>query len=108
MGVTVVGKPHATVMTSSPRQICRSPSSGAVRTENAIRFAEEPLLTRCAYFTPIHSANFFSNSSEKRPVVSQKSSAASVSAHISFSSNTRAAYVMRSPSLKGSFFSLNS
>ena len=60
-GVTVVGKPQATVMTSSPRLICRSPSSGAVRAEKAIRFAEEPLLTRCAYFTPIHAANSFSN-----------------------------------------------
>ena len=88
-GVTVVGNPHATVMTSSPFLIWRSPSSGAVSAIKAIRLAEEPELTRLANFTPIHLANSFSNSSAKRPVVSQKSSVASVRAHISFSSNTR-------------------
>ena len=57
----------------------------------AIRLAEEPLFTRWAYFTPIQRANSFSNSSENRPVVNQKSRVASVKAHISFSSNTREA-----------------
>ena len=76
------------MITSSPRLICLSPNSGAVSTENAIKFAEDPLLTKCANFTPIHSANFFSNSSENLPVVSQKSSIASVRLCISFSSYT--------------------
>ena len=96
------------MITSSPRLICRSPSSGEVRTENAIRLADDPELTKCAYLTPIHEANSFSNSSEKRPVVNQKSSIASVNACISFSSKTRDAYDILSPSLKGSFFSLKS
>ena len=61
MGATVVGNPQATVITSSPRLICLSPSSGAVNTLNAIKFAEEPEFTKCAYFTPIHLANCFSN-----------------------------------------------
>ena len=47
-------------MTSSPGRICRSPSSGAVSAIKAIRLAEEPELTRCAYFTPIHAAKSFS------------------------------------------------
>ena len=89
MGVIVVGNPHATVITSSPLLICLSPNSGAVKTENAIRFADEPLFTRCANLTPIHSAKFFSNSLENLPVVSQKSSIASVKLCISFSSYTR-------------------
>ena len=79
-GVTVVGKPQATVMISSPFLIWRSPSSGAVSAMKAIRLAEEPLLTRWANLTPIHLANSFSNRSAKRPVVSQKSSVASVRA----------------------------
>ena len=45
-GVTVVGKPAATVMISSPRFTRRSPSSGDVSVMNAIRFAEEPEFTR--------------------------------------------------------------
>src|SRR5574344_2615134 len=78
MGFTVVGNPHATVITSSPFLICRSPSSGAVSVVNARRFAEEPEFTRCAHLTPIHLAKSCSNAWAKRPVVSQKSSAASV------------------------------
>ena len=42
--VTVVGKPQATVITSSPRLIWRSPSCGEVNAENASRLAEEPEL----------------------------------------------------------------
>ena len=60
-GVTVVGNPQATVITSSPFLICLSPSSGAVRAINAIRFADEPELTKCAYLAPIQLANSFSN-----------------------------------------------
>lgn len=44
IGVTVVGKPQATVIISSPLLIWRSPSSGAVRTENAIRLAKSRCL----------------------------------------------------------------
>ena len=83
-GVTVVGNPAATVMTSSPRRICRSPSSGAVNTEKAIRFADDPLFTRLAKRTSSHLANSRSNSSANRPVVSQKSSAASIRLHLTF------------------------
>ena len=89
IGLIVVGNPEATVITSSPFLICLSPSSGAVKTENAIRLALEPEFTKWAYFTPIHSAKFFSNSLENLPVVSQKSSIASVKDCISFSSYTR-------------------
>ena len=46
IGATVVGKAQATVITSSPRLICRSPNSGAVKTENAMRLAEDPLFTK--------------------------------------------------------------
>ena len=46
IGATVVGKPQATVITSSPRFTRRSPSNGEVSAINAIRFAEEPELTR--------------------------------------------------------------
>jgi hypothetical protein len=45
-GATVVGKPAATVITSSPLKICLSPSKGEVKAINARRFAEEPELTR--------------------------------------------------------------
>src|SRR5574344_2149772 len=56
MGFTVVGNPHATVITSSPFFIWRSLSSGAVSVVNARRFADEPELTRCAHLTSIHFA----------------------------------------------------
>ena len=46
MGLTVVGKPQATVMTSSPRFTRRSPRRGEVRVMKAIRLAEEPEFTR--------------------------------------------------------------
>ena len=52
----------------------------------ASRLAEDPEFTMWANRTPRYSANSLSNRWEKRPVVSQKSSAASVSASISFSS----------------------
>ena len=46
MGVTVVGNPAATVMISSPRFILLSPSSEDVSAIKAIRFAEDPELTK--------------------------------------------------------------
>jgi hypothetical protein len=52
MGATVVGKPAATVITSSPRWIRRSPRSGEVRAMKAKRFAEEPELTKRAHRLP--------------------------------------------------------
>ena len=45
MGVTVVGKPQATVITSSPRFTRRSPSFGEVSAMKARRFALEPEFT---------------------------------------------------------------
>jgi hypothetical protein len=42
MGLTVVGNPAATVITSSPGFNCLSPSSGDVSAVNAKRFADEP------------------------------------------------------------------
>ena len=77
MGLTVVGKPAATPMTSSPFLIARSLNLGEVNVENATKFADEPEFTVMAYLTPINSANFFSNCSLKRPVVSQPSKEAS-------------------------------
>ncbi len=44
-GLTVVGKPAAAVITSSPGVRRRSPSIGEVRAEKATRLAEEPELT---------------------------------------------------------------
>ena len=40
-GVIVVGNPQATVIISSPFLICLSPSSGAVKTINAIKSVNE-------------------------------------------------------------------
>ena len=52
IGLTVVGKPAATVMTSSPGLIARSPSNGDVNAVNATRLADEPELTVSACATP--------------------------------------------------------
>jgi hypothetical protein len=46
IGFSVVGKPVAHVMTSSPGAIRRAPSLGEVSAETATRLAEDPLLTR--------------------------------------------------------------
>ena len=46
MGLTVVGKPAATVIISSPGRRRRSPSSGEVKALAATRLAKEPELTR--------------------------------------------------------------
>ena len=77
IGLTVVGKPAATPITSSPFWIARSPNLEEVRVENATRFAEEPEFTVIRCLTPINSANFFSKRSLKRPVVNQPSKEAS-------------------------------
>ena len=77
IGLTVVGKPAATPMTSSPGLIARSPRRGLVSVENATRLADEPEFTVIACFTPMKSARRRSNMALKRPVVSQPSSEAS-------------------------------
>ena len=46
IGLTVVGNPAATPITSSPAFNARSPSLGEVSEERASRFADEPELTR--------------------------------------------------------------
>ena len=61
-GETVVGNPAATVITSSPRAIRRSPSSGAVSVMKASRLAEEPEFTSRADCMPRYSASLRSNS----------------------------------------------
>ena len=48
IGLTVVGKPPATVMTSSPGLSWRSPSFGEVSAVSASRSADEPELTSVA------------------------------------------------------------
>ncbi len=45
IGLTVVGKPGATVITSSPGLTRRFPSFGEVSAESATRLADEPELT---------------------------------------------------------------
>ena len=57
IGLTVVGKPAATVITSSPGCRRRSPSFFEVRAETASRFADEPELHRSACRTPTARAN---------------------------------------------------
>src|SRR5882757_7444500 len=88
MGLRVVGKPAATVMTSSPGLIWRSPSRGEVRQEKAQRLAEEPELTSEAPRTPKKRANCRSNCVAKRPVVSQQSNEASMRLRRSEASST--------------------
>ena len=57
IGLTVVGKPAATVITSSPGRSRRSPSFGEVSAETASRFADEPELQSSAWRTPTAFAN---------------------------------------------------
>ena len=59
IGFTVVGKPAATVATSSPSLICLSPSVGEQRVLNAIKLAEEPELTVIRCLTPKNLESFF-------------------------------------------------
>ena len=54
-----------------------SPNFAEVKVEKATRLADEPELTVIKCFTPINSANFFSNKSLKRPVVNHPSKDAS-------------------------------
>ena len=77
IGLTVVGKPAATPITSSPGLMARSPSLGLVSVEKATRLADEPELTVIRYFTPRNCARRCSNMVLKRPVVNQPSSEAS-------------------------------
>ena len=105
IGVTVVGKPHATVMTSSPLFTCLSPKSGDVKVINASKLALDPEFTSDTYFVPNCFPNSFSNSSKYLPAVSQNSKEASTRFTISSESYTLEAYVILSPSLN-SFFIL--
>ena len=84
----VVGKPAATVMTSSPGFSRRSPSLGEVRAVSASRFADDPELTSEAQRTPTKRASLRSKSSAKRPVVNQASRADSTTALTSAASIT--------------------
>src|SRR5271169_2653628 len=88
MGFTVVGKPAATVMTSSPTLSLRSPRDGDVRHESAARLAEDPELTSDAQRTPMNAAKSRSNAAAKRPVVNHASSDASTRCSISDESTT--------------------
>src|ERR1700686_1965215 len=88
IGLTVVGNPAATVITSSPGKSLRSPSPGEVRHERAARLADELELTSDAQRTPMKAANSRSNWAAKRPVVSHASSADSIRHSISELSNT--------------------
>ena len=52
--MTVVGKPAATPITSSPGRTARSPRRGEVSAENAIRFADDPeLIAQMIEMTPM-------------------------------------------------------
>ena len=61
MGFTVVGKPPATVITSSPAFNLLSPSRGEVNEHNANKFAELPELVKLQNLTPKDFANFDAN-----------------------------------------------
>ncbi len=74
MGLTVVGKPAATVITSSPSFSARSFKRGDVSAVSASRLALEPELQSSACFMPMTWAKSVSNCSANLPVVSQKSS----------------------------------
>ena len=97
IGATVVGKPAATVITSSPRCICLSSSNGEVNAIKANKLAEDPELTNEQYRTPRYFANSSSNCTVYLPAVSQNSNAESTRLHISLLSYTREAYGIRSP-----------
>src|SRR5690606_33781585 len=78
IGFTVVGKPAATPITSSPGLMARSPNRGEVSAEKASKLADEPELVVSTQRRPRYLARRFSKASLKRPVVSQPSSTASV------------------------------
>src|SRR3981081_707981 len=77
IGLTVVGNPAATVITSSPGFRRRSPSFGEVKALRATRLVAEPDLTGEGDRTPTNRASLRSNSLAKRPVVNQPSRAES-------------------------------
>ena len=84
IGATVVGKPAATVITSSSGRICLSFSSGDVNAINANKFADEPEFTSEQNVIPKYFANCVSNSIVYVPDVSQNSNDASTRFCISF------------------------
>ena len=59
IGLTVVGKLAASVITSSPCFIAFSPNLEDVNVENATRFADEPEFTVSKHLTPKNEDNFF-------------------------------------------------
>ncbi|MMZ64608.1 hypothetical protein D1872_269520 [compost metagenome] len=69
----MVGKPAATVITSSPGMMRFSFNLGEVKAEIANKLAEDPEFVNKAYLTPKYSANSFSNCLWYLPAVSQKS-----------------------------------
>src|SRR4030095_13773177 len=89
IGFRVVGKPAATVTTSSPETKLRSANFGEVRLEMASRFEEDPELHNTALRTFRKRANSISNFAAYRPVVSQKSNDASIRCLTSSASKTR-------------------
>jgi len=73
MGLIVVGKEAATVITLSPFCSCLSPNKGDLKVLNAIRLAEEPEVVVIAILAPIFNAISFSNFLLNLPVVSHPS-----------------------------------
>ncbi len=78
--MTVVGKPAATVITSSPGRSASAPRVGEVSAVTASRFADEPEFTRCALRTPSSRAKARSNRRAVAPDAIRSSSAASTRA----------------------------
>ena len=78
IGATVVGKPAATVMTSSPFFNLASPNFHEVNVVNASKFAADPETVNFASLRPKVFASFVSNSSPYLPVVSHISRDASI------------------------------
>src|ERR1022692_792848 len=102
MGLTVVGTPAATVITSSPGRSLRSPSDGEVRQESATRLADDPEFTSEAQRTPMKAAKSRSNSAAKRPVVNHASREASTKCWSSVESKTLPdTGTLVSPGMKG-------
>ncbi len=95
IGFTVVGKPAATVITSSPGCRRRSRSRGDVSAVSASRFAEEPEFTSRAWRWPVVSRRRRSNASVSGPAVSQKSRLVRTRSTTSSSPNTRPAQETR-------------
>src|SRR6478609_9923917 len=87
-GLTVVGKPVAQVITSSPGFSWRLRSKGEQSDDRASKFADEPELVVIANLVPIRAASLSWNSVLKRPVVSHMSRLASTSERQSASPTT--------------------